>query len=848
MNTRPGLRTGAAVALAASLLATTPGASAGALASADSIVNRETVRVDLHPDGSKKVARLYSQLVVDGNGTIRVADPTSTEGLRDLDGFSKPRTEDGKAVWDLDVDGRAVRRTLADHKADLPVNVSVSYTLDGKDIAPGDVVGKDGLLKATYKVVNTTAVPTEVTYQDGKGDTKTATVSVPVPLVGSFRATLPGRFTQVDAPRADVVGDGRGNTTVSWSLVLFQPLGDPVSEFGWTAHVRDGIAPRGDVTIVPVLPSRKFNVGAYERGAAQASELTDGAGQIDANVLKLRDGAGELLAGLGQLAAGATTLQGGLSGSAAPGAGKLADGLGTAAAGGGKLADGLGDLSDGADRVAGGLSAANAGTRKLLDGSQDLAAGAGLVSTGAAQVADGLASVGDGLTQLSAAVSGLSANPGFLALKAGVTAMSAGLGSAGNPLTVLGALNAVELGLVQMSTSATAGLPAVVTGVQGLKAGLTNAKTAIATMAAAVTQQQALLADALVQGACAATPGSPLCVDVATAAGIAAAIKDGLTNADPALGLGAGVDAALAGIGSTSTPGATVLYGLSSAIAGIGSTSMPGNTLLYGLHQAILGLDHPAGAGGATDPGGIKQGMAAVGLGLDALVAGIVDAVDGALGAPTDAPTASLRGAVAALTDGAEAVADGTDAVAAGAGTLSNGALDLADGVDRLDTGAGQLAAGAGTAADGAGDLLDGLEQLKAGSRELANGLGSAADGSGRIADGLGSAKGGGKKLADGAGRLSKEGTSVLVDKGNATAADAAKTYATIKLLDAKAASNGLPYGAPEGGTGTAAYVLTLAAADGQATEDRGRALLALALVVAACAAGSVLRKRAVSW
>jgi hypothetical protein len=41
---------------------------------------------------------------------------------------------------------------------------------------------------------------------------------------------------------------------------------------------------------------------------------------------------------------------------------------------------------------------------------------------------------------------------------------------------------------------------------------------------------------------------------------------------------------------------------------------------------------------------------------------------------------------------------------------------------------------------------------------------------------------------------------------------------------------------------------MTLAAADGQATEDRGRALLAIGMIIVACAAGSVLRKRAVSW
>ena len=845
MNTRLGLRAGAAAALAVSILGTAPGATAGPTATAERIVNRETVRVDLSPTGAVRSKRLYSQLVVEGDGAVRVADPTSTEGLRDLDGFSAPRTEDGKAVWDIDVDGRATRRTLADFTRDLPVDVSVAYVLDGRPVAPEDVVGADGVLTATYRVVNRTAEPTRVTYRDGTGRARTATVDVPVPLVGSFRATLPGRFADVDAPRADVAGDGRGATTVSWSLVMFAPLGDPVQEFSWTARVSDAIAPRGDVTILPVLPTRKFSVGAYERGAAQAAELTDGAGRIDASVLALRDGAGELLAGLAQLADGAARLRTGLGGTAAPGAGRLAGGLDAAAAGGATLRDGLGDLLDGAGQLSAGLGSANGGGQAILEGSQDLAAGAGLVSTGARQVSDGLVAVGDGLTALSTAVSGLPTNPGFLALKAGVAAMSAGLGSAANPLTILGALHAVEGGLVQLATSQTAGLPGIAAGVTGLKTGLANARTAIGGLAAAVAQQQVVLADALTEASCDTDPTTALCVDVATAQGIAAAVHDGLANPDPALGLGAGVDAALAGIGSSDTPGQTVLYGLASAIAGIGSTTTPGQTLLYGLHQAILGLDHPKGAAGPTDPGGVAQGLGAVGAGLDALVTGIVTAVNGALGAPADAPTASLRGAVGALGAGAEAVADGTDAVADGAGRLSAGALDLADGLDRLDAGGAALTDGAGRAAAGSGDLVDGLDLLRDGAHKLHSGLGDAATGAGQLADGLDRAEAGGGQVTAGAGRISKEGTSVIAGKANTAAADAARTYATIQALDAKAATRGLPYGVPEGGTGSAAYVMTLAAADGQATEDRGRAVLALGLVVAACAAGSVLRRRA---
>jgi putative membrane protein len=852
-----GLRAVALLGAAATTLASGTGAGASVRATAPRIDNRETVQADLNPDGSVKVARLFSQLVLDGDGVVHVVDPTSTKDLRDLDGFSKPGTENGAAVWDVDVSGRAVRRTVASFpKGSLPVDVSVTYELNGRPVKARDVVGRSGTLRVTYHVRNTTAKPTRVSYVDGKGATRTATVDVPTPLVGQLQTTLPGRFASLDAPRADVAGDGRGGNLLTWTMVLFSPIGELEQEFGWTARISDGVVPKVAVQIVPVPPKRKpelkFGEDGFASGAEQAGELTAGAGEIDANVLKLRDGAAELLDGLTQLAAGAADLKAGLAGEAAPGADQLAGGLDQAAAGGSDLANGLVELAGGAGLVSNGLHAANDGGQQLLDGSQDLAAGAGFVSTGARQVANGLGSLDSGLAQLSESVSGLKTNAGFLALKAGVALVAGAIGVASpasppvTPVTVLDALNAVAAGLTQLGTSHSAGLPAVVDGVSALKAGLGNAKTAIATMAAAMAQQQALLADALVQAACAATPGIPLCVDVATAAGIAAAVSDGLTNPSPLLGLGAGVDAALAGIGSSATPAPTILYGLATAVAGIGSTSTPG-TLLYGLNRAILGLDHPAGAAGPSDPGGVKQGVLAIGQGIDLLVDGIVAAVTGAIGTPSTSPATTLRGGVAALSGGADQVAGGAAQVADGAGLLSLGALDLADGVDQLDDGATDLAAGADEASTGADQLLDGLDRLKDGSHDLAGGLGDAADGAGKIADGLGKAKDGGGRLTDGAGRLSKEGTSVLVKAGNKTAADSALSLARLKALDEKAATGGLPYGAPAGGTGSAAYLLTLAAADAQGTEDAGRGLLAVGLLVAASAAGTLVRRRAAS-
>ena len=852
-------------------------AGAAATASNPVITDRETVQVQLGSDGKVDVARLFSQLTVSGDGHYVISDPTSTKAWRNLDGFAKPSFKDGNAVWTIDVHGKTARRSVSEVSSSaLPVTVSARYTLDGKQMKPKDLVGKSGTLGVTWTIENITGTPTPISFTDGHGKTISKTVDLVTPYVGQLSTVLPQSFRQIDAARADLAADGHGGTQAVWTMVLFSPIGETTQTFGYTATVKHMALPSATVQVVPVPPQRKpelkFGQDGFAEGAATGAELTDGATQIDSNLIKLRDGAGQLLSGLTQLATGAAQLKAGLAGKAAPGAKQLAAGTSTASAGATKLSTGLSQadagaqrLADGTDALAGGAAAlsdglgqANAGSQAVADGSQDLAAGAGLVSAGASQLSDGLDALGAGLTQLSTAVSGISSNPGLTALHNGIAAMQAGLGSSANPLTILGALNGVQGGLVQMSTSTTAGLPAVVNGVNGLKTGLGAAKVAIANMTAAVTQQQAALSDALVQGACSANPALPLCVDIATAQGIASAVKDGLSNPNPAQGLGAGVDAALAGIGSSSTPGATVLYGLQAAIAGIGSTSVPGQTLLYGLHQAILGLDHPVGAGGASDHGGVLQGLGAVDNGLTQLVDGIITAVNGALGQPTDAPTASLRGATAALASGASDLADGTASVAGGAGDLALGAAQLADGTNQLDAGGKQLAAGAGQAADGAAQLADGtgqlssgagqlaagLKKINGGASELSTGLSDAATGSGKLADGLNQAKSGGSQIAAGTGKLQAEGTSKLVTAGEDTTLSFGEKLARMKALDEKAADGALPYGAPSGGTGSAAYSYTLAAQTSESHDSMVRALLAVVLLGLTASAATIVRRR----
>ncbi|MGH3370897.1 MAG: hypothetical protein ACRDPR_12940, partial [Nocardioidaceae bacterium] len=362
----------AAVTAATSVIAVAAALPAAAAEGDIRVVNTETVQVFTDATGAVETRRLYEQLALTGDGSVTLSNPVETDGLRNLDGFGGFDVEDGNQIAEVSVDGEKRLRTVSDYTGNLPLEVGVKYYLDGELVEPGDVVGEAGKLEVMYTVRNVTGVEQEVTFDDGTGGTITKTVEVPIPMVGSLTTLAPANFTNVKSKQANMAGDGKGGTKLSFTMTLFPPIGSDTAEFGYTANISDGVIPRASISALPVNPleSTSFKTAgeSYKGGAETGIELTDGATQIDANLLKLRDGAGELLAGLIQLRDGSEQLEAGLSGEAVPGADRLA-------AGAGELSDGLGQIDDGAGQLADGAGAAADGGDQVADGAGRLAAG-----------------------------------------------------------------------------------------------------------------------------------------------------------------------------------------------------------------------------------------------------------------------------------------------------------------------------------------------------------------------------------------------------------------------------------------------------------------------------------------
>lgn len=774
------------------------------------VTNTETVQAYLNASGRLDVARVYEQVAMNGKGSVALSNPVETNGLRNLDGFGGFEVKDGNVVGTYEVDGEERLRTVSDYTRSLPLDVDVRYTLDGREVKPGDVVGESGLLKVQYTVRNVTGKPQEVSFDDGTGTSVTATEDVVIPMVGSLSTVLPSNFTDVRSAEANMAGDGRGGTKMSFTMTLFGPIGKPEATFGYEAQITDGVVPKASISALPVSPldSPSFKGGAasYKGGAETGATLTAGATEIDANLLKLRDGAGELLAGLIQLRDGANQLNAGLSGEAAPGARKLSDGAG--------------QLKDGTGKLAAGAGKAKAGSSELSDGADRLAVGSGDLAAGAAELAAGVAMIQAGVESLPGTVA---EDPDFKRLKGALAGIQAGIGKPTDvgETTLLGGLNLLQYGLRSPvgvskcdqdgSTPSPADDCGAADGAQLISERLRAADPKLASLIKAAQGTYQVVDQAV-----------PNCPSL-TATGMPA-IPEAFFDAPS----GPCYAAASVILGLAAPKGSDAL--------GLPDGGLKAQTELAAvkLEAIFQGLDAKAIPGLAK----LKKGLyndkcdPMVTVKSDARYCGVSQAA-GLISAGVDE---LVNGIAAEVGDVLAQASSGADEVAGGAGLVAGGAGQVADGAGQLDSGLGELSSGARQLDSGAGQLRDGAGQL-------ADGLGEAADGSGKIAEGLGKAADGAPKLEDGAQRLSDEGTKKLVAAGKSTAADYGQKYALIEAGAQRAKTEGMAYGAPADAAGTTAYSFELAGMSGEGGRNMGRTAGAAAIFGLAGAA-ALLRRR----
>ncbi len=329
----------------------------------------ESVYVVLDTDGSVSSITVSDQLHND-SGFKNYEDTSSLENIQNLNSTEAVTTSSDGVVWNTDETDIYYQGTT--EKA-LPLDIQITYTLNGKEVDPEDILGESGHLKLTITVTNT-----EVQEYTVNGITYKACKPFYVATGGLFDET---HFSDVTINHGAVSDDNAHKLAIGVMLpgmkdTLDTLLTGNLSEF--SDYLYDEIEIEADVTdfASPTLmlgASSDLNVLKEALDGDSSFSTDDLFSQLD----ELQEATNQLMDGASALYDGASTL--------ASGATELNDGAST-------LLDGVISLHNGTTSLLSGANQLNTGIGTLQGGLSQLVTNNSTLNQGASSIADGILS------------------------------------------------------------------------------------------------------------------------------------------------------------------------------------------------------------------------------------------------------------------------------------------------------------------------------------------------------------------------------------------------------------------------------------------------------------------------
>ncbi len=337
-------------------------AAGGALAET---TKDETVYVLANAEGEAKRV-IVSDWLTNPDGEKDLADATTLKDAKTVKGSAF--LKDG--VW-YNADGADVYYQ-GDAEDALPVNLTVSYTLDGEAKTAAEMTGKSG--RVTIRVAC---------------DVKETKDGVKVPFAALTAALLDNDvFTNIEVTNGKFLDDGDRTVVVGWALPGLQETLKLDAEtvtlpeyVEISAEAKNFEAP----TTLTVVTNELFS--AVDVDSIDATELTENINRLKDGMAQLKDGASRLADGVSALKDGAKTL--------ADGATELKNGAEALKESANPLGDGVSQLNDGA-------TALETGSAQLTEGLNTLTANNEALASGATKLFETVLGIAN--TQLSAAM------------------------------------------------------------------------------------------------------------------------------------------------------------------------------------------------------------------------------------------------------------------------------------------------------------------------------------------------------------------------------------------------------------------------------------------------------------
>ncbi len=687
---------------------------------------------------------IVSDWLKNSTGSDVIEDVTDLEEIENVKGeetFS--REKDGRISWQAN--GKDIYYQGKTKRA-LPVDMKISYFLDGKEMTPEELKGKSGHVK----------IRLDYTNREKEGD-------VYVPFTAVTGMLLNDRFTNIEVENGKAISDGSRNMIVGYA---FPGLADSLQLDSHDLEgikVPDYVEISADVTdfsvdmIMTVLMSDILQDLNYDKNVDLSS--------VENALNELDDASDQLTNGGRTLAEGMQTLQNGIN-DYTDGAAVLKDGIQNYTGGVSELTDGLKKYAVGFAAFKDGLQSYTAGASKLQGGIQSYTDGVSKVKNGVDAYTNGVAQVAAGTQQLAEKSGALSEGVDQLAKGA---AQAQGYFEGENGL--LEGAGRLSEGIRQLDTALNAGLTEeekqqAASQVEAMFAEDQETYQGIAGQAAgqyesALTQSSDLQAQ--VEG------GMTQAVSAAYAAAFVqinqeAYAQQGIEGQLEADAQNFAAQMTQASAGQISDTSAQLITGIAQ-----GTSSQVGSMAAEAAKQgAAAGAQNSIAStksaiAAQIEQGGLPEGADALKNGIDQIYqSGIVSLTDGMSTLNDSVP--DLMNGVESLNEGASALNQKGETLKKGVDTLNQNSSELNSGADALKAAGSRIENGADTLHAGTDTLHAGADTLQAASGRLNAGADALNSSGSALKNGAGELKNGADQLSDGLIRFDEDGIKKLTD------------------------------------------------------------------------------------
>lgn len=373
----------------------------------NAVCKEETVYVNADAAGKQKSVTVSEQLKgIQSTGTV--ADESILDGIKNIKGDENVSQNGNRLTWQAKGEDIFYQGTT---EQELPVSMKTVYILDGKEISPEELDGKNGHLEIRITYEN--HAKRTVSVKGGE-----ETVFSPIVLVTGL--ILPNKTcSDVRIDNGKVINDGDKNIILGVAMPgLKESLGMKEGEAAEILTIPDTLTISADVEDFS-MPST-YTVGLTDVLDEIDPDSFDSLDELSDSLAKMEDAALELVQGSKELSKGADTL-GSRYAEFDQGIDTMQSGIDVLDAGAASLAAGIAEYTSGTDTLNAGiqtyfgengeLSATiteyKNGVNTLLAGIEEYTEGADTLADGVNTYVAGEEKLAEGAKQLSALSEGL---------------------------------------------------------------------------------------------------------------------------------------------------------------------------------------------------------------------------------------------------------------------------------------------------------------------------------------------------------------------------------------------------------------------------------------------------------